>query len=240
MDLEKTTIVLKKINRLHELISNIGEVNATEKDLLKAYVIDLYEAVAMSDIADVKDEDDDEIRKRLKKQKKDEKKIRKQVEKKQKAQLEVEEEEEDDFEEIELDEEITLSEEEIETIEEIEEEVEEVKEEPVVKEASVPAELLELFNIPESAELSDRLANAPISDLTKSMGINEKIFTLNELFGGNQAEMDNMLVALNGLSSFEEASNVLQRSVAVKYNWTEAGKIKKAKNFLRLVKRRYN
>ena len=35
MNLEKTTILLKKINRLNELISQIGEASTTEKGFTK-------------------------------------------------------------------------------------------------------------------------------------------------------------------------------------------------------------
>ena len=125
---------------------------------------------------------------------------------------------------------------------EAEEEVKgKIKETPKPKKAKTgySNELIELFDLHESSELSDKLASAPISDLTKAMGINEKIFTVNELFGGKQDEMNNMLCALNGLDNFEEAKSVLMNSVAQKYNWTEGSKLKKAKNFIKLVKRRF-
>jgi len=71
------------------------------------------------------------------------------------------------------------------------------------------------------------------------MGLNEKIFTVNELFGGNNAEFQNTMVALNGLGSYDEAKSVLMGSVANKYGWGEPGKLKKARNFIKLVQRRY-
>jgi len=114
-----------------------------------------------------------------------------------------------------------------------------VKVEPTAAPA-VSSALKELFDIERGDELSDRLSSTPVSDLTKAMGINEKVFTVNELFGGNSDEMNNMLTALNGLSSFEEAKSVLMRSVAAKYDWASAAKVKKAKNFIKLIQRRYN
>ena len=225
MDLEKTSIILKKINRLYELMNGIGEASSTEKDLLKAYVIDLYEAVAMSEISDIPDLNEDDFKKKIKKQKKAEKKLSKQVDKKKKVSLD-----EDADEEL------------VEQLEEILPEVQ-VEEETVEVEPTKPSidpSILELFNVEDSSELSDRLANAPIKDLTKAMGINEKIFTVNELFDGNLLEMDNMLDALNGLSSFDEAASILQHSVASKYQWSDPSKLKKAKKFIRLIKRRFN
>jgi len=41
MNLDKSKLILKKINRLYDLINEFGEVSYTEKDLIKAYVIDL-------------------------------------------------------------------------------------------------------------------------------------------------------------------------------------------------------
>lgn len=234
MDLNQTTTILKKINRLHELINTIGEASSTEMDLLKAYVVDLYEAVAMSDIETIEDLEVEEMKKKLKKKKKVEKKLQKELQKKaivQQEELLIDEEEEETEDDHEV----------IETVKEEAVDVKDVGEENVKPEKlQIPEELLELFDINVSAELSDRLANAPIADLTKAMGINEKMFTVKELFGGNQDEMNNILSALNGLNQFDEAKEVLMHSVAQKYNWTNSDKIKKAKNFIKLVKRRYN
>jgi len=252
MNLEKTSIILKKINRLHDLINAIGEASSTETDLLKAYVIDLYEAVAMSDIAETKDLKKEEMEKKLKKQKKVEKKIKKKVVKKkvEEAVIEEEDEEEEDEEmieeiEMEVKEAIKFAAEndDVEVASaavEVEKEVIVESPQPKKSESTYSSELIELFDLHESSELSDKLANAPIKDLTKAMGINERIFTVNELFGGNQSEMTNILKALNGLNNFGEAKSVLMDSVAQKYNWTEGSKLKKAKNFIKLVKRRFN
>lgn len=244
MNLEKTSIILKKINRLHDLINAIGEASSTETDLLKAYVIDLYEAVAMSDIAEVKDLEREEMEKKLKKQKKVEKKIKKKVLKKETEKVEEAIEETEEEEEEEMIEEIEAEvKEAIKIAAEVEEEEERViAKAPKLKKvkSEYSSELIELFDLHESSELSDKLANAPIKDLTKAMGINERIFTVNELFGGKQDEMTNILSALNGLDTFGEAKTVLMDSVAQKYNWTEGSKLKKAKNFIKLVKRRFN
>ena len=189
----------------------------------------------MSDIDVSPDVEVEEMKEKIKKQKKEAKRMEKMVNKKKKLpEFEVEEDIEDIAHEME---------EEANEIEEVNNGVEEIEEVEIVDEVVASdeddAEMKALFDIQDSSELSDKLANAPIPDLTKSMGINEKIFTINELFGGNQSEMDNMLVALNGLESFEEAKSILKNSVASKYNWSDTHKSKKAKNFIKLVKRRY-
>lgn len=239
MDIEKTSLILKKINRLYELISNIGEASATEQDLLKAYVIDLYEAIAMADIEDPVDREVEEMKERIKKLKKEEKKLKKLLAKKEDARDDDENEDddhEDDDDEIEVTAKVAVKQE----LESASEEAQQHTQAAANSNGHYPDELKELFQFSNSYELSDKLANAPIRDLTKAMGLNEKIFTVNELFDGNKEEMDNILMALNGLSSYDEAKSVLIRSVASKYNWSDPIKSKKAKNFIRLVRRRFD
>ncbi len=128
--------------------------------------------------------------------------------------------------------------------EEDDEEIEQVMNEEKIDELEPPMEvddsLIELFSDASGNELSDKLASRPIKDLTKAMGINERIFTVNELFGGNQKEFENLMVALDGLSSFDEAKGVLIGSVAEKYEWASEAKQKKATGFIKLVRRRFN
>jgi len=229
MNFEQTEILLKKINRLYEIIKSFGEASGTENDLLKAYVIDLYEAVAMAEIETPADLNEKKMKEKIKKIKKQEKKLKKQIELKKRN------------------DELGLEEDKIEKT--IEESIEVVAEEEIAPEEktvqediadpAISQDMIDLFEFSNNSELSDKLANAPVKDLTKAMGINEKIFTIKELFGGSQEEMDNMLLALNGLSEFGEAKNILIRSVASKYDWTETAKVKKAKNFIKLVRRRY-
>lgn len=239
MNLEKTSLVLKKINRLYELIQSLGEASHTEKDLLKAYVLDLYEAVALSDEDEIlEDFEIEEMKEKMNKLKKQENKLKKELEKKMEKAESMSDNYLEDNEELEDE-----SSEEIEgkTEKESPAEPEEPEEESAEEELaeSLSEEMIQLFDIKDSTELSDRLANAPIADLTKAMGINEKIFTVNELFDGNKEEMDNILRALNNLTDFEEAKSVLARSVAPKYKWLEKQRLKKARNFIRLVRRRY-
>jgi len=240
MNLEKTSLVLKKINRLYELIQSLGEASHTEKDLLKAYVLDLYEAVALSDEDEIlEDFKIEEMKEKMNKLKKQENKLKKELEKKMEKAESMSDNYPEDNEELEDE---SSEEKEGKTEKESPAKPEEPEEEESAEEElaeSLSEEMIQLFDIKDSTELSDRLANAPIADLTKAMGINEKIFTVNELFDGNKEEMDNILRALNNLTDFEEAKSVLARSVAPKYKWLEKQRLKKARNFIRLVRRRY-
>jgi len=99
--------------------------------------------------------------------------------------------------------------------------------------------MTELFEVNAVSELSDKLSQSPVKDLTKAMGINERIFTVNELFGGNQDEFNNLMVALNGMPNYDEARTVLMKSAASKYDWDTPAMQKKARTFIKLVQRRF-
>ncbi|MEM1219173.1 MAG: hypothetical protein AAGH79_09685 [Bacteroidota bacterium] len=137
------------------------------------------------------------------------------------------------------------------SVKEINEEVQEVfnprvdrEPEPIYQAPAQPIpggeDMEELFSTSEAKELSEKLSALPIADLTKAMGLNERIFTINELFGGDQQLFNNTMAQLNQFSSFLEASRYLAQEVAEKQNWTKKSKKKKAKEFIKLVKRRYN
>ncbi len=233
MNLDKTAKALKKINRLYDIISDIGEASATEIDLLKAYAKDLYDSL--------KDEDEveaDKTAKELAKQrKKEEKKLKKEQEKKAAAEREERKAEEEQM--------ASARKEKEEPVEQISKPQTAASSSTDIKMAApaapsgFSAEMLELFKKDTVAELSDKLSSSPIKDLTKAMGINERIFTVNELFDGNQDEFNNLMVALNGLDNYDSAKAVLMKSAASKYDWDTPDKQKKAKTLIKLIQRRF-
>jgi len=113
--------------------------------------------------------------------------------------------------------------------------IEEVEEEKV----EIPSELNALFDIESVSELSDKLSRTPIRDLNKCMGINEKIFTVRELFGGDNTLFNKTMDDLNHLSSVDDAKDYLIKNVAIEYDWANERIIKKADNFVKLISRRY-
>ncbi len=88
-------------------------------------------------------------------------------------------------------------------------------------------------------ELSQKLSFSPIKNVFKAISINERIFTQNELFNGDNLSFRATLEQIETLSSFEEASDLLRKGVAAENNWEDPKKIKKAKEFMRLVQRRF-
>ena len=105
--------------------------------------------------------------------------------------------------------------------------------------AAATPELEELFDFDTAKELSEKLSQMPITDIKKGMGLNERILTLNELFGADKAMFDLTIDTLNKLPNFDEAKIFLMKNAAAKYNWAAKDKKKKAKTFIKLVKRRY-
>jgi len=96
-----------------------------------------------------------------------------------------------------------------------------------------------LFGDVRIQDLSDKLALQKIPDLTRSMGINEKILTIQELFKNNQELFNKTLADLNTLASFEEAKQYLIQYIIGPMDWTADNKVKKAANFIRLIRRRF-
>lgn len=110
---------------------------------------------------------------------------------------------------------------------------------PQSKSVSFSEEMLAIFEKQEIAEVSDRLSMTPIADLTKAMGINEKIFTVRELFNKDQDHFMSTMSHLNSCNDFEEARDYLLYGVATDNAWDDPNKSKKAINFIKLVQRRY-
>ncbi len=95
----------------------------------------------------------------------------------------------------------------------------------------------ELFE--ESSTSVSRFGDKALTELSKAFSINEKILTINELFGGNQQAYSTAIEALDRLISMEEAKTFLTRDIVAKYNWTSPSKRNKAQQFIQLIRRRY-
>lgn len=100
-------------------------------------------------------------------------------------------------------------------------------------------EVLELFEEKKATDIAAKLSSMPVSDLTKAMGLNERILTVNELFGGDANEFKKVMMDLNTLRTFDEAKQYLATNVVEKYGWTTRNKKDRAKNLIKTVRRRY-
>jgi hypothetical protein len=67
--------------------------------------------------------------------------------------------------------------------------------------------------------IGDRIQKSKIVTLKEAIGINEKFFFLNELFGGNLTEYNKAIAHLDSLATLEEAIAYLE-ALQVNYSWT--------------------
>jgi len=99
--------------------------------------------------------------------------------------------------------------------------------------------LEKLFDLPKMDEMSGRFSHVPITNIETALGLNDRIFTLNELFGGDKALFDATCSRLNHLNSYAEARTLLMAGPALEFSWSEPERIKMAEQFIRIVSRRY-
>ncbi len=67
--------------------------------------------------------------------------------------------------------------------------------------------------------LADKLKKQPISDLKKSISINQRFRYTNELFDGDKVLFNDVIEKLEIAASYEDAVKFLKRNYAQKYNW---------------------
>jgi hypothetical protein len=108
---------------------------------------------------------------------------------------------------------------------------------PVAKSYEDKGDLNKLFDTFRGHD--HHYSQMPIDNIQGAMGLNERIFTLKELFGGDKALFDDTCQRLNELHSFAEARNLLINGVARDQNWAGIDRLKMAEQFLRIVARRY-
>ena len=97
----------------------------------------------------------------------------------------------------------------------------------------------ELFLFKEATDLSQKLSASPLQDLNKALGLNEKFLYINELFGGDVAKFQAAIKTLNNEKDFDTARSYIEAQLVVPYNWMKKVKRPIAKDFVKLVRRRY-
>jgi len=103
----------------------------------------------------------------------------------------------------------------------------------------ISAKVEALFSTEQARELSDKLGERPVTDLTKAMAINDRLLYQNDLFGKDADAMNETLKVLNKYETFDQARSLLL-SVAEQYHWADEGTIDVAKGFIKLIRRRYH
>ncbi|MFN7119069.1 MAG: hypothetical protein ACK4TA_19885 [Saprospiraceae bacterium] len=95
-----------------------------------------------------------------------------------------------------------------------------------------------LFNFPKSNELSERLSDRPVQDLSKAFAINDRLLYINELFSRDASAFNDTLQLLNKFERMDEAKSLLV-SLAEQYDWTREERLEIAQGFVKTVRRKY-
>lgn len=90
----------------------------------------------------------------------------------------------------------------------------------------------------ERVEVAAVLQGAPIRDLKKAIGINDRFLFMNELFRGDENMYERSLKTINSFSIYPEAQYWIQRELKVKLSWPDNSEA--VKIFDQLVKRRFS
>lgn len=96
-----------------------------------------------------------------------------------------------------------------------------------------------IFAEEKVVELSEKLSRTKVDDILKTMGINERMFTIAELFANNQTEFMETISKINKAKDFQEAQEFLISTVASKYQWDADDRWKKAQQFVKNVRRKF-
>lgn len=111
--------------------------------------------------------------------------------------------------------------------------------EPVRSAPASSSELDLLFEEKQAKELSEKLSELPIPDLRKAIALNDRLLLTRELFSGDGQAFDAALHALNSFSTMQEAKDYLAQHVVIRFGWLDKKRSDTAKNFIKLVRRRY-
>lgn len=86
-------------------------------------------------------------------------------------------------------------------------------------------------------ELGDSLVEAPIKDLKKAIGVNDRFLFINDLFRGDEVMYERSIKTINSFSIYPEAEYWIKRELKLKLGWDDKNHV--VKQFDQLIKRRF-
>jgi hypothetical protein len=90
----------------------------------------------------------------------------------------------------------------------------------------------------EKTEVVHTLKDAPIKDLRKGIGINDRFTFVNELFRGDDAMYERSIKTINSFHILSEAEYWINRELKFKLGWNDNKEI--VQHFYQLVRRRFS
>ncbi len=103
---------------------------------------------------------------------------------------------------------------------------------------SKPVESLNEKLKDERQEVAAALQGAPIRDLKKGIGVNDRFLFVQDLFRGDENMYERSLKTINGFAIYPEAEYWIQRELKVKLSWPDNSET--VRLFDQLVKRRFS
>ncbi len=86
-------------------------------------------------------------------------------------------------------------------------------------------------------DLGDTLHEAPVRDLRKAIGVNDRFLFINELFRGDESMYERSIKTINSFSILPEAEYWIQRELKTKIGWKDDSET--VQQFIHLVRRRF-
>ncbi len=90
----------------------------------------------------------------------------------------------------------------------------------------------------QKVELAHVLKDAPIKDLRKGIGVNDKFLFINDLFRGDEAMYDRSIRTINAFHILPEAEYWMNRELKVKLGWNDNKDV--VQHFYAVVRRRFS
>lgn len=90
----------------------------------------------------------------------------------------------------------------------------------------------------DKPEVTHQLNEAPVKDLKKAIGINDRFVFINELFRGDETMYERSIKTINNFAIYAEAQYWMERELKIKLGWD--GSNTTVQEFYNLVKRRFS
>jgi hypothetical protein len=87
-------------------------------------------------------------------------------------------------------------------------------------------------------ELAAALKEAPVRELKKAIGVNDRYVFINELFRGDEPMYERSIKTINNFRILPEAEYWMERELKIKLGWDDSREI--TRHFYQLVRRRFS
>jgi hypothetical protein len=87
-------------------------------------------------------------------------------------------------------------------------------------------------------ELAAALKEAPVRELKKAIGVNDRFVFINELFRGDEAMYERSIKTINNFRILPEAEYWMERELKIKLGWDDGRDV--TQHFYQLVRRRFS